>query len=220
MNIPDMASTTNDLRVLVVSDDPLARAGLVALLAGQPDCTVVGQVAVQLDLLADIAVYHPDVVLWDLGWDSSISASSLERLADLQEESLPVVALVNDEAHAAEAWGAGARGLLFREVDAETLMTALKTVAQNLMVFSPEIATAARFTQDRTPVPLVEELTPREMQVLRLLAEGLPNKSIAQRLDISEHTVKFHVAAIMGKFGAQSRTEVVILATRHGLILL
>ena len=66
----------------------------------------------------------------------------------------------------------------------------------------------------------MEELTPREMQVLRLLAEGLPNKSIAQRLDISEHTVKFHVAAIMGKFGAQSRTEVVILATRHGLILL
>ena len=220
MNTPDMASTTNDLRVLVVADDPLARAGLVALLVGRPNCTVTGQVAGQPDLPADIELYRPDVVLWDLGWDSSISASSLERLADLHEESLPVVALVNDEAHAAEAWGAGARGLLFRDVDAETLMTALKTVAQNLMVFSPELTNAAPLTQDRKPVPLVEELTPREMQVLRLLAEGLPNKSIAQRLDISDHTVKFHVTAIMGKLGAQSRTEVVILATRLGLILL
>jgi DNA-binding NarL/FixJ family response regulator len=68
--------------------------------------------------------------------------------------------------------------------------------------------------------PLVEPLTPRELEVLRLMAEGLPNKGIAQRLEISEHTVKFHVNAILGKLGVESRTEAVVRATRLGLILL
>ena len=206
----------DDLRVLVVADDPLARAGLATLLAGQPGCSVVGQVAGDVDLVATRQVYRPDVLVWDLGWGDP--TQSLERLAGLHD--VPVVALVSDEAHAADAWAAGARGLLRREADVESLVAALRSVAQGLVSFDPVLAAALIPPQDQAPTPLAEELTPRELEVLRLLAQGLPNKAIAQRLEISEHTVKFHVNAILGKLGVQSRTEAVVHATRLGLILL
>ena len=202
--------------MLVVADDPLARAGLATLLAGQPGCSVVGQVAGDVDLAVTRQVYRPDVLVWDLGWGDP--TQSLERLAGLHD--VPVVALVSDEAHAADAWAVGARGLLRREADAESLAAALRSVALGLVSLDPALAAALIPPQDQTPTPLAEELTPRELEVLRLVAQGLPNKAIAQRLEISEHTVKFHVNAILGKLGVQSRTEAVVHATRLGLILL
>ena len=202
--------------MLVVADDPLTRAGLAALLAGQPGCSVVGQVAGDVDFAGTRQVYHPDVLVWDLGWGDL--TLSLERLAGLHD--VPVVALVPDVAHVADAWAAGARGLLRREADAESLAAALRSVAQGLALFDPALAAALIPPQDQAPTPPAEELTPRELEVLRLVAQGLPNKAIAQRLDISEHTVKFHVNAILGKLGVQSRTEAVVHATRLGLILL
>jgi len=205
----------NDLRVLIVADDSLARAGLATLLAGQPGCAVVGQVAGDVDLLATVETYRPDVLVWDLGWEPTLS---LERLAGLRD--VPAVALLPDEAHAADAWTAGARGLLPRETGAESLAAALMAVAQGLTALDPALAAALIPPREQAPTPPAEELTPRELQVLRLLAEGLPNKAIAQRLEISEHTVKFHVNAILGKLGVQSRTEAVVHATRLGLILL
>jgi two-component system nitrate/nitrite response regulator NarL len=207
----------NDLRVLIVADDPLARAGLAALLADQPGCVVVGQVAGEADLPAALDVHRPDVALWDLGWDPT---SSLERLADLAEAGPPIVALLPDESHAADARTAGASGLLLRDTGADPLVAALMAAAQGLLVLEPSLAAAMPAAGDQAPTPLIEELTPRELEVLQLLAEGLPNKAIARRLDISEHTVKFHVNAILGKLGAQSRTEAVVRATRVGLILL
>ncbi|MFQ5814830.1 MAG: response regulator transcription factor [Anaerolineae bacterium] len=207
----------NNVRVLIVADDPLARAGLAMLLADQPGCTVTGQVAGDADLLAGLDVYRPDVVVWDLGWEPT---QAPEQLADLSDSGPPVVALLPDEAHAADTWTAGARGLLLRDTDAEGLTAALMAVAQGLVVFDRALAAALLPASGRAPMPLVEELTPRELEVLQLLAEGLPNKAIAHRLSISEHTVKFHVNAILGKLGAQSRTEAVVRATRLGLIIL
>jgi DNA-binding NarL/FixJ family response regulator len=93
-------------------------------------------------------------------------------------------------------------------------------VALGLASLDPALAAALIPPQDQAPTPPAEELTPRELEVLRLVAQGLPNKAIAQRLEISEHTVKFHVNAILGKLGVQSRTEAVVHATRLGLILL
>lgn len=205
------------MRVLIVADDPLARAGLAALLADQPGCAVVGQVAGEADLPDALDVHRPDVTLWDLGWDPT---SSLERLADLADAGPPIVALLPDEAHATGARTAGARGLLLRDTGADPLVAALMAVAQGLVVLEPSLAAAMLAAGDQAPAPLIEELTPRELEVLQLLAEGLPNKAIARRLDISQHTVKFHVNAILGKLGAQSRTEAVVRATRMGLILL
>ena len=208
-----------DLRVLVVGDDALSRAGLAALLGEQAGCTVVGQVG--LDAGASLSVYQADVIVCDLGWDP---ADGMEGLASPQEDGPPVLALLPTEGHAADVWAAGVRGLLLRDAPAQTLYLALSAMAQGLTVFTPdlvaELAPAGQPTPQPDAPPEVDALTPRELQVLRLLAEGLPNKTIAYQLDVSEHTVKFHVNAILGKLGAQTRTEAVIRATRLGLILL
>jgi two-component system nitrate/nitrite response regulator NarL len=215
----------NDLRILVVADDPLARSGLATLLADQPSFTVAGQVAGDADLLGALDVYQPDVIVWDMGWDPTLSSSTdsrtaLEDLIDVGKAAPPLAVLLPDERYAAEVWVLGARGLLLRDVDSDRLVATLAAIVQGLVVLDPELASSLLAAQDLSLTPLVEELTPRELEVLQLLAEGLPNKSIARRLEISEHTVKFHVNAIMGKLGAQSRTQVVVRATRLGLILL
>lgn len=209
-----------DLRVLVVADDPLARGGLATLLAEQPGVIVAGRVSGLDDLSAAVAVYRPDVLLWDLGWNP---APTVERLGRLETDA-PVVALLADETHAAQVWAAGVRGLLRRAAEADQLVAALAAVAHGLVVVDPAFADLLIETpgtpENAGHLPLAEPLTPRELEVLRLLAEGLPNKTIAGRLNISEHTVKFHVNAILGKLGVASRTEAVVRATRLGLILL
>ncbi|MCL4297288.1 MAG: response regulator transcription factor [Anaerolineae bacterium] len=228
-----MASPAANLRILIVADDPLIRAGLATLLADQPNLTVIGRVATEVDLPTQLDVYHPDVIVFDLGWDphlapaparsgsgSVIARTSLESLAELRESSLPIVALLPDESYTAEAWSAGARGLLLRNTDTEKLLAALLAVAQGLVVLDPTLTTAALPSPETELPRLAEALTPRELEVLQLLAEGLANKAIARRLDISDHTVKFHVNAILSKLGAQSRTDAVVRATRLGLILL
>jgi DNA-binding NarL/FixJ family response regulator len=207
-----------DLRVLVVAGDPLARAGLAALLAEQPGCTVAGQASSDADLPAQAAVYRPDVVLWDLGWDPAPDLeASLAQIDDLGEEGLPVIALLTDDGQAPEVWAAGVRGLLFRDAGVEPLLAALQAASQGLAVYDPSLAPGPSPARDPS-LDLVEELTPRETEVLQLLADGLTNKAIAQRLGISDHTVKFHVNAVLGKLGAQSRTEAVVRATRLGLL--
>jgi DNA-binding NarL/FixJ family response regulator len=209
-----------DLRVLVVAGDPLARAGLATLLDGQPGCTLAGQVSSSDDLPGQAAVYRPDVVLWDLGWEPTPDLeASLAQIEGLAEEELPVVALLPDEAGAAEVWASGARGLLLREAGVEPLLAALEAVSRGLAVFDPSLALSPSPARDPA-LALAEDLTPRETEVLHLLADGLTNKAIAQRLGISDHTVKFHVNAILGKLGAQSRTEAVVRATQLGLLLL
>ncbi len=209
-----------DLRVLVVAGDPLARAGLAALLDGQPGCTLAGQVSGSDDLPTQAAVYRPDVLLWDLGWDPAPDLeASLAQIEGLAEEGLPVVVLLADEAGASEVWAAGARGLLLRDAGVEALLAALQAVSQGLAVFDPSLALSPAPARDPA-LALAEDLTPRETEVLQLLADGLTNKAIAQRLGISDHTVKFHVNAILGKLGAQSRTEAVVRATQLGLLLL
>ena len=207
----------NDLRILVVADDSLVRAGLAALLDREPGCNVVGQVAGGADPSDIRAVYGPDVAVWDLGWDPS---AALENLAELREAGLPVVALLPDKTYLGDAWSSGARGLLPRDSEPQALVAALTAVAQGLVVLDPSLSDGVPPPIDRAAPPLIADLTPREQEVLQLLAEGLPNKSIAQRLAISEHTVKFHVNAILGKLQAQSRTEAVTRATRLGLVLL
>ena len=212
-----MSSMSNDLKVLVVSDDPLTRAGLASLLAAQSGCTVVGQVGGETDLQAALEVFQPNVLVWDLGWDHS---KALDSLSDLSSERLPIVALIPDGTYAADARASGSQGILLRDSDTPSLVAALMAVTHGLLVLDPSLAEAVPPIRDAHPTGAATVLTPREQEVLQLLAEGLPNKSIADRLGITEHTVKFHVNAILGKMGAQSRTEAVTRATRLGLILL
>lgn len=204
----------NDLRVLIVGDNPLARAGLAALLASQPDLLIVGQTATDGELATALAAFQPDVVIWEMGWDAP---RALEVLADMSD-SAPVLVLLAESAHAADVLNAGARGVLLQETDAERLAAALRATAQGLVVLAPDVLPLPAAPPSAPEA--TEALTPRELEVLTLVAEGMANKGIAARLGISEHTVKFHINAVMSKLGAQSRTEAVVRATRMGLIVL
>jgi DNA-binding NarL/FixJ family response regulator len=132
-----------------------------------------------------------------------------------------VLALVPDEAAGELALAAGARGLLFRDATPGALLAALQAVARGLAVFEPALSPVRPTPRASASTPTSPEaLTPREREVLSLLAEGLSNKAIADRLAISEHTAKFHVNAVLAKLGVQRRTEAVVRAARLGLVTL
>ncbi len=201
-------------RLLILADDPLARAGLALLLGGQPNYTLVNQLHSQSDWLIEVEESPPDVLVWDLGWNPP------EPLPDMREAGVPVVALLPNEGFAAAAWSVGAQVLLRRDSEVEKLRMGIDAAAVHLILIDPTLASPLLPHPGNDDTLLIENLTSREQQVLQLLAEGLPNKNIARQLAISEHTVKFHVNAIMTKLGAQSRTEAVVRATRAGLIML
>ena len=201
------------LRVLVVSLDRLSRAGLAAVLDQQPGLSVVGQVSGDENPFLPLDVYDPDVIVWDVSWET---ASATDNLKLLPENTPAVLALAATGHQAAQAQAAGVQAFLSRDASPEALAAALTALRHGLQVTDPALSGAPG---PANPGPgSASLLTPRENDVLRLLAEGLPNKGVASRLDVSEHTVKFHVNSIMGKLNAQSRTEAVTLATRLGLL--
>ncbi len=204
-----------ELRVLVVSLDRLSRAGLASVLDQQPGLTVVGQVSGDEDSFLSADVYDPDVIVWDVSWET---ASASHNLGLLSENSPAVLALAATVDQAGQARKAGAQTVLGRNSSPETLAAALAALSHGLQVTDP--ALSGDLGLSPSGPGSVSPLTPRENDVLRLLAEGLPNKGVASRLEVSEHTVKFHVNSIMGKLNAQNRTEAVTLATRLGLLSL
>ena len=229
-----------ELKVLVLADDLLARAGLGSILGADPALIVVGRFPLTGTLPAALSDQVHDVVVVDLGWEGVAGSArgaggeggrpGLERpvLEELADDGRPVLVLAPDAASAAAAWAAGARGVVHRETPPEQLVAAVKAVDAGLVVADPEFA-AADLRPPSSGAPVFgdssgaleqpdEPLTPRELEVLAALAQGLPNKQIAYSLGISEHTVKFHVDAILGKLGAASRTEAVVRAIRAGVI--
>lgn len=208
------------MRVLVVADNVLARTGLAALLTIQPDVEIVGQVAGTETLGDDLDVYRPEVVAFDLGYDPAASAALLPLL-----EEMPVVALLPSPDDALTVVASlppeTPYGLMLRDSSPAALARALHAVCGGLIVLDPAIAPALIALSDTAVLEdSAEKLTPREYEVLQLMAEGLPNKLIAQRLQISPNTVKFHINAILSKLEVQSRTEAVIRATRLGWVML
>ena len=206
----------DSVRVLIWADDPLVRTGLAAMLAEQP-----GTVAVQAgsgdDLAAAVHAGDVDVILWDADHGAD---AMLEQLASVGLALTPVVALLPDRAAAAASLAAGSRGLVLRTADADTLAAAARAAARGLVVLDAVVADDLLARGSSRGDALVEELSPRESEVLSLMAEGLSNKAIAERLAISEHTVKFHVHTVLGKLGTQSRTEAVVRAARLGVLSL
>lgn len=198
-----------ELHVLIIAENPLARMGLAALLANHPDIVIVGQSG-GAQVAAEAEASNPDVLIVD--WNEN-SAPDLPA-------GYPLLALLKDEGQAAEAWAAGARGLLLGTLDPERLVSAMASVVRGLVVMEPELVGSIGQMDTALLEMPHEALTAREMEVLQLVAEGLPNKIIAARLNITDHTVKFHVNAIMTKLGVQSRTEAVVRATKLGLIIL
>jgi len=185
-------------RVLLVSSDPLVRAGLAGLLAGS---------GVGVTVEAGTPV---DAVLWDTA-SAPAPASG--------PGGPPVLALVQAEQDARTALSGGAAGAVLRTADAATLRAALLAVAHGLVVLEHGFASLRPAPEPR-PAATAEAFTPREREVLALLARGLSNRDIAQALGISAHTAKFHVNSILQKLGVERRTEAVVRAARMGLVTL
>ncbi|HRW07717.1 MAG TPA: response regulator transcription factor [Caldilineaceae bacterium] len=211
-------SPSNPIRLLICAPDLLTRVGLAALLQEYVDLTVVGQVAPHADLAKEVDLYHAEVIVWDLGW---ATAEALDLLGAVVDDCPPILVLAASADDGLPVWTAGARGVLLRNSAPSALVAAVRALIHGLTVIDSTLFPTPPAT---TPAVLaeapVESLTPREEQVLQALAQGLSNKLIARRLAISEHTVKFHINAILGKLGAQSRTDAVVRATRAGLIQL
>jgi DNA-binding NarL/FixJ family response regulator len=193
-----------------VAEDAIARAGLRAL-AERSGLSVAGDVAPSDLQPSDVEA--ADAIAWDAG--TSGTFDSLRNAA----ASVPVLALPWSPEQAREALGAGARGVLSRERLDEQLLPAVQAALLGLLVVDESFGEALV-----RPLPaadaLVEPLTPRETEVLQLLAEGLTNRRLGERLGISEHTAKFHVNAILGKLGVRTRGEAIAHAARLGLLLL
>ncbi|KAA3664040.1 MAG: DNA-binding response regulator, partial [Chloroflexi bacterium] len=196
----------------------LARAGLAMLLANHPDCHVTGQLS-GVDFLMDVQedneyAKHVDIIIWDLGWDFEGAPPKWH------EVDKPIVALIPDEGETAVSMLPGIAAILRRNSSHDHIITAAQAASLGLITIDPTIAHFPSNISPESDFTPVEELMPRELQVIQLVAEGMTNKAIAQQLNISSHTVKFHVNAIMNKLAAQSRTEAVVRATRIGLISL
>jgi two-component system nitrate/nitrite response regulator NarL len=212
------------LRVLVIADDILARTGLVALLQDDEKLDIIGQMQPDTTLFDDIATYAPDVLLYDTGWSYD---NDEDTLAELRRSILPM--LVLSEAEHVEALrqqlfledvALSYVGILPRQSEGRAIEIALQAVARGLLVIDPAFADQLLMPTKSDPEVSLESLTPREEDVLHLLAKGMTNKAIALQLGITDHTVKYHVNAIMGKLNAQSRTDAVMIAMRAGLIVL
>lgn len=209
------------INLYVASDSAVVRAGLRAIVEGTEDLLVAGESGLD-GLREGLPTVRPDILLLELPTGDRDDLELLGRLISEMPE-MGVLLLSGDpgEGFARAALQAGVRGYLLRDVSPDEIIHAVRAVDQGLTVLHP--ATTQALLQRsgiQPPEAAGEPLSTRELGVLQLLAEGLPSKIIATRLQISEHTVKFHVGSILGKLGAASRTEAVSTAIRRGLIAL
>jgi NarL family two-component system response regulator YdfI len=211
------------IRVFIVAASPLIRAGLQSMLADRR-FDIVGSVADFEAISGQLVDVEPDVVLVEIAADAQ--EDLLNALEDSEIAREYAVTVLSEQPKAdwlSRAFRAGVRAVLPRDITPGQLHTALESVAEGLVVVHPSEVNAILPAPAAASLPageLLEPLTPREREVLQMISAGLGNKEIAGKLSISEHTVKFHVASILGKLGASTRTEAVSLGIRHGLVLL
>ena len=222
------ASAPNEIRVLIIDDNFVVRRGLQSSLEFDPAIQIVGEGSSgdeAIELARDLV---PDVILMDIRMPDRDGIAATEVISDESPASkVLILTWSEDPEHLRSAVLAGAKGYLVHgRFSPERLSEAVHVIHEGGALITPMLAPAllefvrAGAQGGRSRSASGSVLTPRELQVLQLLAEGLPNRGIAQALGISEHTVKYHVNAILGKLGAQSRTEAVVRATRLGLIVL
>jgi DNA-binding NarL/FixJ family response regulator len=215
------------IRIVIADDQALVRAGFRALLSVEEDIQVVGEAEDGVAALDVVNRLIPDVVLMDIRMPRLDGIEATRRIAtDPRLRSTRVVILTTFESdeNIFAALRAGASGFLVKDAGAVELLHAVRVVARGDSLLSPSVtrrlvAEFARLpTDDRPPPPELAELTDREREVMTLVAAGLSNDEIAERLIVSPATAKTHVSRIMGKLGARDRTQLVVIAYESGLV--
>jgi DNA-binding NarL/FixJ family response regulator len=216
----------NAIRIVVADDHPVVRDGVAAILSTQSDFNVVAEAENGVNALRLVETLRPDVLLLDLEMPDMDGVTVLRHLAETYLPRTIIFTAFDTDERILSALQAGAQGYLLKGAPREELFNAVRVVHEGGSLLQPIIATRllrqlnARPPSARPPLPdmPMDELSPREREVLALMARGLLNKEIAAQLVISERTVKFHVSAILSKLGAGNRTEAVTRALHAGLI--
>jgi len=214
--------------IVVADDHEVVRAGFAALLDTQPDFTVLGTASDGSEAVRVCRELRPDVVLMDVRMPSLDGIEATRQLAEAGTPGPRVLILTTFDLdqYVFDALRAGASGFLLKDVTAERLFDAVRVVAAGEALLAPAVTrrlisefTRLRPVPDDQPPAAMGTLTPRETEVLRLVAEGLSNPEIAQRLVVTEETVKTHVSRILAKLGLRDRTQAVVAAYESGLVV-
>ncbi len=205
------------IRVLVADDHPLFREGVVHSLAGKTGITVVGQASTGEEALQLARNLLPDIALMDIGMPGQGGLAAAAEIAVACPVTKIVMLTVSEhEDDLLAAFKAGARGYVLKGISARELVNIIRTVAGGEVYVSPSLAAGVLMdmTRNRSPDPLTE-LTEREREILQLLAEGLTNREIGERLHLAEKTIKHYMTNVLGKLHVRSRVEAALLAVRR-----
>ena len=210
------------IRVLVVDDQSMVRAGLGMLLAGEPDIEVVGEAANGREAVAQADRLALDLVLMDIRMPELDGLEATRRILAAHESMKVLILTTFDlDEYVYEALRAGASGFVLKDDPPEQLLAAVRTIAAGEALLSPTVTrrVIAHFTRSRRQAPPhgVESLTERELDVFRLIAEGMSNVEIGKELFISDTTVKTHVTRLLQKLGVRDRAQAIVLAYQSGL---
>jgi DNA-binding NarL/FixJ family response regulator len=216
------------IRIIVVDDHDVVRTAFAALLATQDDFTVVATAPDGADAVALCREHRPDLVLMDVRMPVLDGIEATRRIVQESGGQGPRILILTTfdlDEHVYDALAAGASGFLLKDVTAERLFDAVRVVAAGEALLAPTVTRRlveefARLRRTRrAPGAGLDALTPRETEVLCLIAEGLSNPEIAARLVVGEETVKTHVSRVLGKLGLRDRTQAVVVAYESGLIV-
>jgi DNA-binding NarL/FixJ family response regulator len=212
--------------VLIADDQLLVRAGLRMILELEPDIDILGEAPDGAQAVTLAAQTRPDVILMDVRMPQMDGLEATRRIvADEQGARVLILTTFDHDEYVYEALRAGASGFVLKDIAPEQLVEAIRVVARGDALLSPSITgklieqyVARPPETPRQPPPAVETLTPREAEILRLVARGLSNAEVAAQAFVSEPTVKTHVARILMKLGLRDRVQVVVYAYENGLV--